>query len=116
MMKILPFMLPVISFFYPAGLGLYYFIQGLARIGTQSYITRRFYGDDAPGPVVATSKEVSTNGSKPAATEIKASAQPAIERKPGSSTKSQAIQKKRPAGGGSTSGRRSGEPRGGRPR
>jgi YidC/Oxa1 family membrane protein insertase len=115
MMKILPFMLPVISFFYPAGLGLYYFVQGLARIGTQSYITRRFYGDDAPGPVVANSKEVSTNGSKPAAPEMKASAQPAVERKQGSSTKSQAIQKKRPAGG-STSGRRSGEPRGGRPR
>jgi YidC/Oxa1 family membrane protein insertase len=115
MMKILPFMLPVISFFYPAGLGLYYFVQGLARIGTQSYITRKFYGDNSPGPVVVSSKEVSTNGSKPAAKEAKAAALPAVERKPGSSPKSQAAQKKRP-GGGAGSGRRSGEPRGGRSR
>ena len=45
-MKVLPFFLPVISIGYPAGLGLYYFLQGLCRIGTQSYITRKFYGDD----------------------------------------------------------------------
>lgn len=44
-MKLLPFMLPVISLNFPAGLGLYYLIQSLARIGTQAYITKSLYGD-----------------------------------------------------------------------
>jgi YidC/Oxa1 family membrane protein insertase len=120
MMKVLPFMLPVISFFYPAGLGLYYFVQGLARIGTQSYITRKFYGDNAPGPLVVTSKEVSSNGSNGSSPDSSSSAKPikaapVVERKQGSSAKSQAAQKKRTTGG-STGGRKSGEPRGGRSR
>ena len=45
-MKVMPFFLPVISIGYPAGLGWYYLLQGLCRIGTQSYITRKFYGED----------------------------------------------------------------------
>lgn len=40
-MKFLPFMLPVISLNFPAGLGIYYLFQSLSRIGTQGYITRR---------------------------------------------------------------------------
>ncbi len=119
MMKVLPFMLPVISFFYPAGLGLYYFVQGLARIGTQAYITRTFYGDNAPQPITVSSTEVAdkaaSNGAKPASGAKKA-APPAIDRKPGSSTKSQAAQKKKAGGGTSSGGRRSGDPRSGRSR
>lgn len=46
MMKVLPFMLPVFSVGFPAGLGVYYFVQGLCRIGLQKYITGRFYGEE----------------------------------------------------------------------
>ena len=43
MMKIVPFMLPIFSFTFPIGLGLYYFVQGLCRIGLQGYITKKVY-------------------------------------------------------------------------
>ena len=118
LMKILPFLLPVFSFQFPAGLGIYYFTQGLCRIGTQAYITRKFYGANAPTPVAAsaiettatsTSTKTSTNGTggtkKPAT-----SATPAT-RKPGTSAKSQAAHKK--TAGQPGSGRKSGAPRGG---
>lgn len=42
-MKIIPYTLPAFSFVMPAGLGLYYFVQGLCRIGLQGYITRSIY-------------------------------------------------------------------------
>jgi len=65
-MKFLPFMLPIFSFGFPAGLSLYYLTQGLMRIGTQGYITRKYYGDDAPGPIESTATEVKSTGSKTA--------------------------------------------------
>jgi len=122
LMKIVPFMLPIFSFGFPAGLGYYYFVQGLCRIGTQSYITRKFYGDNAE--VTATSvdasstEKASTTGSAPAprgkasakAAPTKSSAtKSAPERQPGQSARSQAVHKKTATG--STGGRKSGAPR-----
>ncbi len=43
MMKFLPFMLPLFSLSFPAGLAWYYLIQGFCRIGLQSYITKSIY-------------------------------------------------------------------------
>jgi len=49
MMKYLPFMLPVFSFGFPAGLGVYYFVQGICRIGLQHYITKSVFDSQAAG-------------------------------------------------------------------
>lgn len=117
-MKFLPFMLPVFSFAFPAGLGLYYFIQGVCRIGTQGYITKKFFGDNAPAVVEAKAKDVppattngsSSNGSKSngsKATPSKAIS-PEAEKRAGSSPRSQAAQKK---ASGPQQGRKSGAPR-----
>lgn len=130
-MKLLPFMLPVISLNFPAGLGLYYLIQSLARIGTQAYITKSLYGDhhgDAATATVsasaddggepssggkATAKDSSPPGGAKGAKSSKASdgkgaasRAPKAEQKPGTSVRSQAAQRK--AEGGSSSGKPSG--------
>ncbi|HKY15059.1 MAG TPA: membrane protein insertase YidC, partial [Microthrixaceae bacterium] len=125
-MKFLPFMLPVFSFTFPAGLAYYYFIQGLCRMGTQAYITRRFYGEDATSTVVidtsASEKAAATGSkgdgaqgaiatksdSKPPPGAAKSTQNGATKKKPGTSAKSQAAQKK--ATGGQSAGRRSGAP------
>jgi membrane protein insertase Oxa1/YidC/SpoIIIJ len=144
-MKILPFMLPVISFSFPAGLGLYYFVQGLCRLGTQAYITKKFYGEGSAAAVV-----IDTDGSEKPDDAIEAAAVDADDgspasgttasgkaasgkaktkggtekqassngqgssgngKKPGNSTKSQAVQKKKDQGSTPSSGRKSGSPR-----
>lgn len=110
-MKFLPFMLPVFSFGFPAGLGLYYFIQGICRIGTQGYITKKFYGDNAPAVIEASAKDspkgfsAGIGKSAPGSTEKKA----VNPKKPGTNPKSQAVQKK--TNGTSSGGRKSGAPR-----
>ena len=43
-MKILPFMLPVFSFGFPAALVVYWFVSNLFRVGQQVFITRKVYG------------------------------------------------------------------------
>ena len=101
-MKFLPFILPVFSFGFPAGLSLYYFTQGLCRIVTQHYITRKYYGENAPAVVEAKSRP--SDGKKG---EIKKEA----PRKPGTSAKSQALQKKQGSGSPASTGRKSGAPR-----
>jgi YidC/Oxa1 family membrane protein insertase len=142
-MKFLPFILPVFSFGFPAGLSLYYFTQGLCRIGTQHYITRKYYSDNATASVIdADSRpgsarlEAAKDGAgakspaKSAATKSVGKApEKRQERKPGTSVRSQAAQKKQSGGGKSASkgarsgaasssgrksgtARRSGEPRG----
>lgn len=122
LMKVLPFMLPVFSFSFPAGLGYYYFVQGLCRIGTQAYITRKYYGDEDGQAVVVvdTTAEERPKGRSPKSGNSKSSTAEKSSsgngsRKPGSSAKSKAVQKKA-AGGGSSSksaGRKSGAPRSG---
>jgi YidC/Oxa1 family membrane protein insertase len=43
LLKVLPYMLTVSSFFFPAGLVFYYFVSSLFRVGQQAFITRRVY-------------------------------------------------------------------------
>ena len=43
-MKILPFMLPIFSFGFPAALVVYWFVSNLFRVGQQAFITRQIYG------------------------------------------------------------------------
>jgi len=126
-MKLLPFMLPVISLNFPAGLGLYYLIQSLARIGTQAYITKSLYSDEHAASTTAerdtASADSADEGSSPVKTkgQSKPSTQsgdskdsksperksaPKPTPKPGTSAKSQAAQRK--AGGGASSGRSGG--------
>ena len=57
-MKILPYMLPVISFTMPAALVVYFVVSNLYRIGQQAYITRSLYrGEDSPGVLLAKKRE-----------------------------------------------------------
>ena len=109
-MKFLPFMLPIFSFTLPAGLGLYYFVQGLCRIGLQGYITRAVYGPHhASMPVETTSTEKATSGdAKPAKKPASNGAKPAAPK----SAKSAAVQRKASGAAPTQAGRKSGEPRG----
>ena len=43
-MKVLPFMLPVFSFGFPAALVVYWFVSNLFRVGQQLFITKQIYG------------------------------------------------------------------------
>lgn len=44
LMKVLPFMLPIFSFGFPAALVVYWFSSNLFRVGQQVFITKRVYG------------------------------------------------------------------------
>jgi YidC/Oxa1 family membrane protein insertase len=46
LMQYLPVAFAVFQVILPTGLIVYYFVQGIVRIGQQSYITKRFYGGD----------------------------------------------------------------------
>ncbi len=59
-MKVLPFMLPIFSFGFPAALVVYWFVSNLFRVGQQMFITKQVYGKDSGDAVVV-----------PAATESK---------------------------------------------
>lgn len=48
-LKVMPFVLPVFAFNFAGALAVYWGVQGLMRIATQSYITRELYGKDGPG-------------------------------------------------------------------
>lgn len=116
-MKFLPFMLPIFSFTLPAGLGVYYFVQGICRIGLQGYITRAVYGphhasleedekvrdakstdkDDAPS-----SKKSSGSGSNGSKSNTAAAPK---------SAKSAAVQRKASGAPAAQAGRKSGDPR-----
>jgi len=110
-MKFLPFMLPVFSFGFPAGLGLYYFVQGVCRIGTQGYITKKFYGDNAPAVIEASAKDAPKGSSAANGKSVEGPPRkPApVSKKPGTNPKSQALQKK--SNGSAPGGRKSGAPR-----
>lgn len=57
-MKVMPYMLPVISFTMPAALVVYFVVSNLFRIGQQAYITRKLYrGEDSPGALLAKKRE-----------------------------------------------------------
>lgn len=134
MMKVLPFMLPVFSVGFPAGLGVYYFVQGLCRIGLQKYITGRFYGEGGLGHEVnavqraakdakdeekksgkaidTTSSEGRSGNGKSSGTAANGNGKrtAAATAKPPTSPKAVALQKKT-TGGTQQQGRRSGTPR-----
>lgn len=57
-MKILPYMLPVVSFTMPAALVVYFVVSNIYRIGQQAYITRSLYrGEDSPGALLAKQRQ-----------------------------------------------------------
>jgi YidC/Oxa1 family membrane protein insertase len=58
-MKLMPIMLPVISFSLPAGLVLYFLVSNTYRIGQQAWITRTLYTPD--GPVTLSDKAITEN-------------------------------------------------------
>lgn len=127
-MKIIPYTLPAFSFVMPAGLGLYYFVQGLCRIGLQGHITRSIYV-----PHKATMAEIEANAkdkdaaAKDAKDGGKVAAKTGIDRsaragrdgttkKASGSTapksaKSAAVQRKASGAAAPGGGRKSGDPR-----
>lgn len=70
-MRFMPFLLPVFAFTLPAGMAIYWGVQGLCRIGVQQYITQRFYhdkGEPAPaGGPKPTGAKPDANGKAPKA-------------------------------------------------
>jgi len=69
LMKILPWMLPVFSFFMPAGLVVYFIVSNLWRVGQQAYIGKRIHGPAAAAAKLVieteTVDDASQNGKKP---------------------------------------------------
>ncbi len=57
-MKVLPFFLPLISFTLPAAVVLYFVISNIFRLGQQTIITRRYYGENYPVAIETTAEEV----------------------------------------------------------
>ncbi len=125
-MRFMPFLLPIFSFGFPAGLALYWCTQNLCRIVTNGYITRNLYKKEHEHDVIEAtgtekvtgSKDSSGKGGKKAVTTTSSKAG-AEDRTPGKSVKSQkAHQKKSGQGttstGSSNGSRTSGAPPGGR--
>lgn len=111
-MKIMPFMLPIFSLALPAGLSLYYFVQGLCRIGLQSYITKQVYEPHharIEQDKATTKNVVETTGTK------KQGASGARSPKGSSAKSAQPQSPQRKAGGGKAAqqGRKSGTARAG---
>jgi hypothetical protein len=52
MMKVIPFVWPVILLTLPTGLAVYGLVSNLYRIAQQGYITRALYGPGAPSGVI----------------------------------------------------------------
>lgn len=115
-MKFLPFMLPIFSFQFPAGLGLYYFVQGLCRIGLQGYITKAVYAPHTatlPIDTTGTDKAGADDVDKPtiaskSAQSAKSNTSTASAPK---SARSAAAQKKASGPTNPRAGRKSGTPR-----
>ncbi len=62
-MKVLPFMLPIFSFGFPAALVVYWFVSNLFRVGQQAFITKQVYGKhDADVDIVRPTTEKKPSG------------------------------------------------------
>ena len=109
-MKILPFTLPLISLQFPAGLGLYYFVQGLCRIGLQGYITRAVYGPHHEKLEADELQRAERDKATKSPTKGDAGKGAGSSASAPKSAKSQAVQRKA-SGTGPVAGRRSGDPR-----
>lgn len=103
MMKIMPFMLPVFSFGFPAGLSVYWLVQGLCRVATQSFITKSLYGPDSEHAKALAARQQDPARGKATKDEPK-------DKKPGTSARSQAVQKKAQGGPTAAGSRPSGRP------
>ena len=78
MMKIIPYMLPVISYGIPAAVVTYFIISNLVRIAQQAYITRSFYkGEDSLGAQVVKQRATTPADDAPG-TEAKARSAKAV--------------------------------------
>lgn len=64
-MKVLPFMLPVISFSMPTALVIYFVFSNLYRVAQQAWITRTLYGDHGELHDVAEAHAAAANKAKP---------------------------------------------------
>lgn len=65
LMKVLPFMLPVFSFGFPAALVLYWFVSNLFRVGQQVFITKRVYGTrDTEAEIIRPDEKKSSSAAK----------------------------------------------------
>ena len=109
-MKILPFTLPLMSVQFPAGLGLYYFVQGLCRIGLQGYITRAVYGPHHEKLEADELQRAERDKATKSPTKGDAGKGAGSSASAPKSAKSQAVQRKA-SGTGPVAGRRSGDPR-----
>ena len=113
-MKVLPFMLPIFSFQFPAGLGLYYFVQGICRIGLQGYITKAVYEPhtaETTHETTATEKGSSSKAGAAATTSTKAVPASVDRSTRNPNPKSVAAQKKSAGAATTQTGRKSGSPR-----
>lgn len=114
-MKFLPFMLPIFSFSFPAGLSLYYFVQGICRVATQGYITKKFYPELGHEVIDVTAKDTTKGPGRGPIKTLKPTEKPVEKKppivKPGSSTRSQAVQRKDSSDQRPSAGRKSGSPR-----
>ena len=60
MMKLIPYILPVISYGIPAAVVIYFIVSNVVRIAQQAYITRSFYrGEDSLGAQIAKQRATS---------------------------------------------------------
>ncbi len=86
--RIMPIMLPVISFGLPAGVVVYWVISNCYRVLQQGYITRRFYADN-PVPAVdaAATKADAAAGNKRTTPKSKAESKPKADGGPKSGSK-----------------------------
>ena len=116
-MKVLPFMLPVFSFGFPAGLGLYYFVQGLCRIGLQHYITKKVYephhAELAKEPAKKTDDESGGKQAKDAKPSKGSKPSGKDEPSEPKTARAAAVQKKQSQKQAPAAGRKSGAPRAG---
>jgi YidC/Oxa1 family membrane protein insertase len=65
LMKVLPFMLPVFSFGFPAALVVYWFVSNLFRVGQQVFITKRVYGTrEAEAQIIRPDEKKSSSAAK----------------------------------------------------
>jgi YidC/Oxa1 family membrane protein insertase len=65
-MKFLPLMTGVWSFFFPAGLVVYWTTSSIFRIGQQAYISRRLYGPAVPRSIEDAADDASPKAIEPA--------------------------------------------------
>jgi YidC/Oxa1 family membrane protein insertase len=108
LLKIMPFVLPAFAFPLAAAMSLYWGVQGLCRIATQAYITKKFYRDHKDDPPVAVASTSSKKGSN-------AKARGTGNPKTTGSTKGSSAPTGRSSAGGQRSGAKSASTKKGKP-